>query len=193
VDSTSAGYLTPASTPAPLFDDVLEDFLHNVIVGLTGLSGDKVRPRWQPEPPNQPDFGSDWVAFGLMSIEADVYGYQNLKVDVSYEFQRHESLEVLMSFYGSNPMKYLGLFRDGLLIDQNLDALRSVGIGQTATGVARPAPVLVKERWMKRWDLMWMFRRVVVRSYPILTLLSATGTLDTEILQTPINVAAPAP
>ena len=47
-DSRYKGYLGPHTTPQPLFGHPWEDFLHDLVTGVTGMPGDKVFPRWQP-------------------------------------------------------------------------------------------------------------------------------------------------
>lgn len=187
--SASGGYLTPAGA-APLQDEAFENFLHDLFVGLTGISNELVRPRWQPEPPNQPDFGSDWLAFGIMRQAGDTYGYMehDSDGDGTDQLTRHESVEILLSSYGPNASGNLSLLRDSLLVEQNRAVMVAAGMGQTETGEIIPAPTLVKDRWMRRFDMTMSFRRSIQRTYPVLTLLSAQGTLNTEAMTTSIDV-----
>src|SRR5215472_15859820 len=65
-DSTTAGYLGPILGTGPVLqDDQWDDFLHDVLAGVSGLDPTMVRPRWQVVPPNVPDFKTDWLAFGI--------------------------------------------------------------------------------------------------------------------------------
>lgn len=194
-DSSQPGYITPLANPAPLEDEAFENFLEAIICGITGMDQELVRPRWQPEPPNQPDRDVDWIAFGIMRQSADAYSF-NEHVggleDGSDNVQRHEDVEILLSSYGPNGSRNLGWFRDGLLIDQNRDALTEQGMGQTSTGEIVTAPALIKGMWYRRFDMSWRIKRQIRRTYAILTLLTANGILYTQgsanTIETPLLV-----
>ncbi|WP_217284496.1 phage neck terminator protein [Pseudomonas nitroreducens] len=68
--SASGGYLTPAGAPTPA-DEALEDILQPMVVGITGLPGKMVRPRWQPGNPKQPEPNVNWCAIGVMHTKQD--------------------------------------------------------------------------------------------------------------------------
>jgi hypothetical protein len=73
--SASGGYLYPApSAPLPANLSFLE-FLQQVFVSLSGLPGNLVFPRWQLNPPKQPDACVDWMAVGVQSITPDANAY----------------------------------------------------------------------------------------------------------------------
>lgn len=190
--SATGGYLTPAVSPAPTEDEAFEDFLQQVIVGITGIDQTLVRPGWQPDPPNQPARDQTWIAFRIMRQAADSYAYIDPQ-ESSSELQRVETVEVLLSSFGPNASSALATFRDGVLIDQNRFALEQVKIGQTETGEIIPAPTIVKEKWLRRFDMTWTFRRMIIRDYPILSLISAQGFINTEVITVPFNVEPPTP
>lgn len=181
--SATGGYLFPAA-PA-LEDDGLEDFLHDVIVGITSLSSDMVRPRWQPEPPDIPDETAYWCAFGVLRQESDFNPYIRHAPggNGNDQLERHENLEVLCSFYGPTTMArlYAEYWRDGLQIPQNNEQLQIAKWGLISTGDIIPAPTLVKDRWMYRSDITVRFRRLITNTYPILNLLSANFQLITDV------------
>ncbi|MFT2520511.1 hypothetical protein ACMWQB_30330, partial [Escherichia coli] len=62
--SATGGYLVPAVASPPLDDDDLDNLLHDMIAGISGLPRAMVRPRWQPTVPKQPEPGVNWCAFG---------------------------------------------------------------------------------------------------------------------------------
>lgn len=190
-DSSAAGYLLPSSSP--VYGNALDDLVHGVIVGLTGITGDLVRPRWQPEPPQQPDFTVDWVAFGLVRSEVDTfaYDYHDPTGNGVNAVQRDELLYFLHSFYGPDCHMYCEQYRDGLEVAQNRDALTAANIGLQEVQEAVMLPALLKEKWVKRIDVTVVFRRRTTRTYPVLTIQSGQATLDNEHYLTPINVTYP--
>lgn len=126
-DSSTGGYLTPAPAPAPLQDRTLYEALQAAVVGITGLDGTLVRPRWQAEPSLVPEAATCWIAIGVTDREADVFpwlgffppqpaGQMNwdapglywdagLSWDSippappTYQMQRHEEFTMLASVY----------------------------------------------------------------------------------------------
>lgn len=185
--SATGGPLVPASSPAPLLGQALNRFLSAWLVGICGLPGTAVLPRWQPEPANLPT--GPWMAFGITKRRADTFAYVGRgipDIDDSYdELQRHEELTILCSFYdlGVNGQAdaFAEMLREGLQVPQNLEPLQLAGMGLVETGELIAVPSLVKERWLYRVDLPLVIRRQIVLRYPVLTLLSADITLEAEV------------
>lgn len=181
--SATGGALSPAVSPAPLEGQTLNRFIQQWIVGITGLDGTMVRPRWQAEPPNIPTAGTAWAAIGITSRPSDTYPY--VRHDPtglgSDELQRHETLNLLASFYdlGTNGLadNYAALLRDGAAIPQNLEPLTVAGMALVETGDPVAVPSLLKTRWLYRVDLPVSLRRQINRIYPVENLLSSQGTL----------------
>jgi hypothetical protein len=168
-NSASLGYLAPTASFS--YDTALEDTLQAAVVGLTGLAGKWVRPRWQLEPPQQPAFDQDWVAFGIVRSVVDTFSYDRHDSDTSRSVERDELLFVLHSFYGPNAHGYCERFRDGLEMPQNRDELRIAKIAVVDVGEATILPALLKEKWVKRVDAMVTYRRRTARPYNLLTFL----------------------
>jgi hypothetical protein len=187
-DSTAAGYLSPSSLPAE--DDTLDDVVHDAIVGITGITGDLVRPRWQPEPPTQPDFSVDWIAFGLTRSEEDVFTYDSTD-GTTYTVQRDEMLYFLVSAYGPNAGRTRKVLSDGLAVNQNRDALYSNGLALVEVQEMTKVPALFKEKWVYRVDSVVVFRRRTRTVYPVVTITSGQMGLNNELYVTPINVTHP--
>jgi hypothetical protein len=181
--SDVAGYLAPASAPTPLEDDALDDFLGDVIAGITGLNRDTlVRPRWQEDPPNIPDRSVTWCGVGVTNHDPDTYAFVGLESDgLSQNLLRHETLTIIASFYGPESGSVAAMFRDGLQVDQNLEALMTAGFGLISAEGPTAAPELIKEKWYQRSDITWLTRREIRRVYPVLSLLSAHGTIVTTL------------
>lgn len=196
--SATGGYLAPAASPAPAEGVALWDFVHDIIAGVTGMDATLVRPAWQPEPPNLPDYGTTWCAFRIGRRVADFNAFIEHDGDDpgSDELQRHENLEVQTMFYSSTPDdadEMAAVLREGLQIPQNLAALQLAQWGLIETGDTNPAPTLTKDRWLYRIDMPIRFRRLITRVYPVLNLLSARATLytDTPALVVPMVITNP--
>lgn len=177
-DSSTGGYLAPVNATLA-DDDALEDQLQALVVGVTGLGGTMVRPRWQATMPEHPEPGSNWCAIGYTQATPE---YTPSLVhsgagNGSTELQAHEVLEIVASFYGPNSGKYAGVFRDGLQIAQNREALGANGMVIYDIGGCVRAPLLVNNNWLNRWDVSFRARRQVNRVYAVRNILSVEGTV----------------
>lgn len=177
--SATGGYLSPVNPALPIGDLVFEDQLQAIIVGITGLPPTMVRPRWQPIPPKQPEPNMDWCAVGIMDVtpEGDPVVIHRSEGEGHDELQIHELIRLLCSFYGPNGQRNAGRLRDGLYIPQNREVMRAQGMGLMDVGRAINAPDLLNNQWVRRADLEVRVRRQVDRTYSVLNLLSAQGTI----------------
>jgi hypothetical protein len=186
--SATGGPLAPNPTPAPqpLEGQALLTFLQGWMVGILGISGTLVRPRWQPEPPNIPTEGTAWVALGITARPSDTYPFIGRVAGVidADQLQRHEQLNILCSFYdlgsGGQADSLAAILRDGVAVPQNRELLAANGMGLTEIGEPLTVPSLLKQRWLYRVDLPLVVGRQIVRQYPVLSLQSAVGTLVAE-------------
>ncbi len=175
------GYMLPIpGDPLPQ-GLTLPQFIQTVLAGITGLPGPLVRPKWQAKPPKQPDLSVDWLAFGINEDEGDDNAYVGYNADGSAMLQRHVGLTVGCKFTGPNALRYVGFLRDGFQVQANRDALTRANMGFTETSRAVAVPDLVNEQWVTAFEMSVSLRRQVQRIYPIVTLLSAGGTLQTVI------------
>jgi hypothetical protein len=53
----------------------LTQFIQTVFVGISGLPGPLVFPKWQPEPPEQPDITVNWMSIGFGDANPDANSY----------------------------------------------------------------------------------------------------------------------
>jgi hypothetical protein len=187
-DSSTGGYLQPSPAPAPqpLQGQSFQDWLQQIIVGITGLPGPSVVPRWQLEPPDLPDVGTDWAAFGIIETIPDTFAaiIHNPTGQGDDTFQRHELVKLLVSFYGPDADSYCALLRDGLQVAQNREVMFLASVGHVETGNPQAVPSLVQNQWLYRVDIPWTVKRRVLRNYPILNLLIGQGTIISDIPQT---------
>lgn len=180
-DSSTGGFIPPAPSPAPLADAALDALFQQLVVGITGLPGNMVRPRWQPVVPKQPDPPTNWCAIGVTLVQPDdylseIHGDGGNGSDTQTD---HESITVVASFYGPNAMANAKQLRSGLYVAQNRDTLAAAGLNLKEARQLTQAPDLVNEQWIRRWDLTIVFRRKSTYTYPILNILSV-GPLDIE-------------
>lgn len=176
-----SNYILPASTtPLPRSLN-LEQFIQTVIVGVSGLSGTLVRPKWQIAPPKQPEISQDWIAMGVNVSTPDANAYLGVNEANATTSQRHEALEIGCSIYGPNALSTCELIRDGFQIPNNREALTAANMGFVETGPIVHFPELINERWFNRYEMSIFLRREIQRTYPILTVLSARGTIHTVL------------
>ena len=146
-----------------------------MVVGLTGLPGELVRPRWQPTTPKQPEPHVDWCGMGVTeqandagpAIQHDPAG------DGRDHYERHQALQVLCSFYGPNAKRYAQMLGDGLAMPQNQEPLNPYAIRFIEAGPLRGTSELVNQQWVRRFDVALSFRRKIARTYPVLNLREA--------------------
>lgn len=184
--SASGGYLAPVDVTPPLYGDGLYDFFNEYVAGITGLNGDTaIFPAWQEEPPNLPPVGTNWAALAISIYDGQPYASElhNPGDGTADGFQgsdtvmRQEELTVQCSFYGPGAAANMALFRDGLSVAQNREPLVAQNMGLISCGNADTIPSLVKLKWLNRIVITVRFRRQISRTYQVLDLLSAGGTV----------------
>jgi hypothetical protein len=128
-DSSTGGYLVP-TTPLPLDDEILHRRISNLIAGITGLPGNLVRPRWQPNPPQIPAPETNWVAVGVVTYPSS-HGTpvrRHISDGDGYDvLDDPELIRLLASFYGPNCGAYARLCRHALWVEQNWEQLAPLG------------------------------------------------------------------
>ena len=178
--SATGGYLAP-TTPALPGNLTFQQFMQAVLVGITGLDGPLVRPRWQLNPPKQPQPDVDWMAFGISNKQADANGYLNVATSpTASTLSRHETFDVECSFYGPDADANAQRLREGLQISQNREVLFKNNMAFKGDGPIVAAPELVNDRWYHRRDITLTFARQIQSSYQILTITSSGGTVKTD-------------
>ena len=178
-DSSTGGYLAPNNTV--LEDQQLENFLHNVFVGITGLDNTLVRPAYQEESPTIPAINVDWMAFNLTNRNplnaSTIQMSEDGETASSY---REELIDVVCSFYG--PMCHYNALNlsQGLWVSQNRDVLKTQGINLYSTNDAIFAPELINNRYYRRCDVTITLTRGVEIDYNILSLQDLSGGIEAD-------------
>lgn len=179
--SATGGYLV--QTEAPLPDNrTLSQFIQQVIVGMTGINGTKVREKFQKNMPEQEAAPEDiWCAFFVTETNADANSYHVTDADgEGSKMQRHLELVVDCSFYGEGSKAFAEKLRDGFQISQNREVLRSGNMGFKEVSTIRSVPEKHGQVWFKRYDMSVVLRRQINKTFAVLSFNSAGGTIKAE-------------
>lgn len=172
--SATGGYLAPTA-PVPPDDDDLDNLLQELVAGVTDLPGEMVRPRWQPTVPKQPEPTENWCAMGV-SVQTNDSGpaiQHDPAGEGSDTYTRHQQIDLMCSFYGPAAKGYAQRLADSMSIPQNSEQLALNGMKFVSASDIQPAPALINQQWNRRYDLTLVLRRKIIRTYPVLNLLSA--------------------
>jgi hypothetical protein len=178
-----AAFLAPL-TAAPAYDLALAQQIQATVAGISGLPGNLVRPRWQPDPPAQPPKATDWCAVGITTTKSEPFttsvhnGAGNGGDGTSTEY-RDVEMTVLASFYGPNAASNAAILRDGFAIQQNRAAMLMLGLAFVRPERLTNASGLVNAENLNRYDLEFTIRRRDARTYAVPNIRTAIGTIET--------------
>lgn len=186
--SATGGYLTDTSTQ--LTQTELEDFLHDFLVGLSGIENTLVRPEWQVYPgvypgqnyhvPEIPDVTVDWLAFGLRNRDGKFSPSQYMDKNDVFHMERIEWMELFCIFYGPNSQEIAALTRDNLFVTQNNEVLTQNKMSFVRVDQIVDASMYINDRWYRRADLAITLGRLIKRTYSVVPFASANGTVTAE-------------
>ncbi|HDX9033766.1 TPA: hypothetical protein ROV54_002823, partial [Staphylococcus aureus] len=118
--------LTPIGDSPP-YDEDLERLISRWIRGVTGLAATLVYPRWTDPQKQIPKNGTTWCAFGITGIQED-FNPAYVQGEENTEQWSHETVSLILCFYGPQGLAMATRFRDGLLVSQNNDELNRSGL-----------------------------------------------------------------
>ncbi len=202
-DSSTGGVLLPeGGTPTLASDDPFDDFLQALVVGVTGMRGSLVRPRWQPEPPSEPEADTDWCAIGVTGEAPDGglpvithVGTEDAGLGADF-VQVNDTASILASFYGPGARGNAAALRMGLMVPQNREVLQRANMGLVGMpGEARFIPAIVSLQTQRRVDVPFEIRRPNVIEVAVRNLVAVKITLYPNTLtpQTKTQGATPPP
>lgn len=166
----------------PVNSQNLDRYLQAWIACMLEMDGKLVRPRWQVEPPNTPDFSTNWIAFGVGPRKSDTFAVERHSPNGEgfTETQRHQEMDVLVSCYGPQADGYAEALSDAVQVSQNREALFLQGFGLIEASQITLVPALTKDRWRKRADITVRLRRAITRQFGVLNLTGAGVTLRAQ-------------
>jgi len=176
------GYVSPSLTNGELNDLLLRRLLNLLVSGIvTEIKPENVRPRWQPDPANQPGFDIDWAAIGVLRKTRDAMTAEIHISDTQSQVYRSQILEILASFYGPNAEANSEVFAMGLGLAQNREQIFLNGFGLIDVNESVNVPFLVKgTRWLSGWDVGFRMRRQQIYTFDVPSLAKAVGTITTD-------------
>lgn len=174
--SATGGYLQQVVGPMEGLD--FRRFIGTLLVGVSGLPANMVRPSWQANPAPIPDINTNWMAFGQTSRRADNDPYQTENQNGTESTMiRHEDCEFLLTMYGPDCLQLAGEIRDGLELTQNTESLLLAGMAFIDMSDILHAPELINDRYFDRADMTMTIRREIRREYRILNFVAAYGAI----------------
>lgn len=184
-NSSTGGPLLPLSIGGAVDDDAFSAVVQGLVVGVTGLSGNLVRPRWQIQPPVTPGLTVDWCFVGREFTRGDADAFTQHTpadgdtpgFDTAY---RSQVVKVLASFRGPHREAKATLLTMGLSVDQNREVLKSLNINLVSCSDYRSGADLINNQWVETADVEFELRRWLAFTYPIFDLASATATIGVQ-------------
>lgn len=170
-NSTQPGFLQPTNLYGGLEDRDLARFIQQMVAGITGLDPTLVRPEWQPEPPDEPDFNVTWCAVRKERRDPETFAWEgNVMSDnntVDHVVIRHELLPLRASFQGPAAEATCERLSMGFQLAQNREYLTRAGYGLVETEQIIIIPVFRNERWLYVADMPFTLRRRQQYGYPV--------------------------
>lgn len=152
--SATGGFLT--LDPGPSRTET-EDVIQDLIIGLTGLAGELVRPAFNGA--EQPERDITWCSFQIGDKEP--LGEQVVHLEDVSELRADRNLPVLVIFRGPNADDVAEKMSRGLVIPQNHDFLQRHSLALANAGTVVAFSELVHGNWIRRADLPLTLRQTI--------------------------------
>lgn len=158
-------FITPSDIDGELNDELLQDGLQSIVVGLTGMSGTLVIPRFQQNPPDMPGLDVTWAAIGLTKKSRWTFAFEKHFPSTvggqpsTSKVIREEDLWVLTSFFGPNGDAMSELFSMGFQIATNRQAMQQLGFAFIESMDSIPRPDMINEQNRVVYDVEFRVRR----------------------------------
>lgn len=146
---------------------------------VTGIPRNLCRRRWQESAPTQPPRDTDWCAVGVTQLDPDQNTQAGFVAD-DYTVRMHEAISVLFSFYGLNATQNAMTMRVGLTVSGARDYLTNNGIVFLRSSPPVRVPAIINQLTLMRTDINVQFRRQEKRVFPINSVLSSQGAIETS-------------
>src|SRR5580704_8935616 len=171
LDDGALGFDASFWDSSPQSGQSLDDFMQQIVAGVTGIPQSLIRPRWQPEPPNTPPTAPTasnptgvvpvWAAVGV--TKSTPRGFpaitENPTGNGFSELDDREEFDVLCSFYGQFADAGAIALRSGLMVAQNRECLQLASMGLIQVSVRTRVPALMHMEFRERIDITASFRR----------------------------------
>lgn len=168
-------YLKPDVTEITI--EQVEQVIHDLILGLTDIPGDLIRPVWQEEQPQQPTILTNWCAFGFTEFRNQWLPIKDYSSGTQMTMMEFFTCALWM--YGPQAVNNCALIRDSLFISRNREALLAVGTKFIDTSAIRRIPELINTKMYERAYMEIELVRGVYRNYNIQEITGGSVALQT--------------
>lgn len=174
--SATGGYLT--ATTQTIEGIPFRRFIGSVLVGVSGLQSEYVRPSFQINPPPMPDIDINWIAYNIVNRQGDFSTYQKESADGLTTTQtQNEECDIAVIFYGPDCLSLAAMVRDAFDIPQNQETLQNNGMAMIGTSDIIRAPELINDRYFDRADMTITIRREIRRDFSVLSFADVCGNI----------------
>lgn len=184
-DSSQVGYLQPIAEE--LNDLQLEDLLQDVLVNLSALDSEFVRPAYQETPPPIPNPSTNWLAFHVTSQQTNKTNETRYINDTAVK-GFYQKFTVAISCYGNKAQFYANNIIDSLQLHQNRDVLTDNKIVFHGSTDTINATEIIANKWFRRVDFNIDFERVYEKTYGVKCLTDLNGIIQYADSQDPFLV-----
>ena len=176
-NSAIAGYIR--ENPGAISRAELESVVRGMLVGLTGLAEELVRPLYRHEPAEDPPPPVNWCAFDIRGENGRNFPEVRhiSSGDGHDKVISQDDKEIYLRFWGPQADDLAGLVRRGLHIEQNRFPMRQAGIAVRSVGAETPTAELEGGKWLRRVELSIRVTLESIGVYDVFNLVRAVGSI----------------